>query len=67
MATVEQAGDISGRPVIFARNRLEIVVKPGNPLAIHSLAGLAKAPVVALCVTTAPCGATAVRRWPTPT
>ena len=59
MATVQQAGDISGTPVIFARNRLEIVVKPGNPLGIHSLAGLTKAPVVALCVTTAPCGSTA--------
>ncbi len=59
MATVQQAGDISGRPVTFARNRLEIVVKPGNPLGIHSLAALAKAPVVALCVSTAPCGATA--------
>ena len=59
MATVRQAGDISGTPVIFARNRLEIVVKPGNPLGIHSLADLTKAPVVSLCVTTAPCGATA--------
>jgi molybdate transport system substrate-binding protein len=58
MATVQQAGDISGTPVIFARNRLEIVVKPGNPLKIHSLADLTKAPVVALCVTTAPCGST---------
>jgi len=59
MATVRQAGDISGTPVIFARNRLEIVVKPGNPLGIHSLADLTKASVVALCVTTAPCGSTA--------
>jgi len=59
MATVQQAGDISGPPVIFARNRLEIVVKPGNPLGIHSLADLTKASVVALCVTTAPCGSTA--------
>ena len=59
MATVKQAGDISGKPVIFARNRLEIVAKPGNPLGIHSLADLTKASVVALCVTTAPCGATA--------
>jgi molybdate transport system substrate-binding protein len=59
MATVQKAGDISGAPVIFARNRLEIVVKPGNPLGIHSLADLTKAPVVALCVTTAPCGSTA--------
>jgi molybdate transport system substrate-binding protein len=59
MATVQQAGDITGTPVTFARNRLEIVVKPGNPLGIHSLADLPKAGVVALCVTTAPCGSTA--------
>jgi molybdate transport system substrate-binding protein len=59
METVQRAGDISGEPVIFARNRLEIVVKPGNPLGIHSLSDLTKAPVVALCVTTAPCGSTA--------
>ena len=61
MATVQQAGDISRTPMIFARNRLEIVVKPGNPLGIHSLADLTKASVVALCVTTAPCGSTAQR------
>ena len=59
MASVQRTGDISGQPVIFARNRLEIVVKPGNPLGIHSLADLTNAPVVALCVDTAPCGATA--------
>ena len=48
-----------GKPVIFARNSLEIVVKPGNPLGIHSLADLTKANVVAICVSSAPCGATA--------
>ena len=37
---------MSGTPVTFARNRLEIVVKPGNPLGIHSLADLTKASVV---------------------
>jgi molybdate transport system substrate-binding protein len=59
MTTVQQAGDIEGTPAIFARNSLEIVVKPGNPLGIHSLADLTKAKVVAICVSTAPCGATA--------
>jgi molybdate transport system substrate-binding protein len=59
MATLERSGDLVGPPVTFARNSLAIVVKPGNPLAIHTLADLAKAPVVALCVTTAPCGSTA--------
>jgi molybdate transport system substrate-binding protein len=59
MEPVQHAGDITGTPVIFARNSLEIVVKPGNPLGIHSLAGLDKAGVVAICVKTAPCGFTA--------
>jgi molybdate transport system substrate-binding protein len=59
MTTVQAAHLVSGTPVIFARNRLEIVVKPGNPLGIHSLADLTKADVVALCVSTAPCGSTA--------
>ncbi len=60
MATVVRAGDIKGTPVTFARNSLEIVVKPGNPLGIHSLPDLTKAPVVSLCVSTAPCGSTAL-------
>ncbi|HVB93064.1 MAG TPA: molybdate ABC transporter substrate-binding protein [Acidimicrobiales bacterium] len=59
MTTVQQAGDISGQPAIFARNNLEIVVKPGNPLGIQSLADLAKAHVVGICVSSAPCGAAA--------
>jgi molybdate transport system substrate-binding protein len=59
METVQKAGQVVGDPVTFARNSLEIVVKPGNPLKIHMLADLTKASVVAICVTTAPCGATA--------
>jgi len=59
MATVQTAHLISGTPVTFARNSLEIVVKPQNPLGIHTLADLDKATVVALCVPTAPCGSTA--------
>jgi len=59
MATVVAAHLVSGTPVTFARNRLEIVVKPHDPLGIHALADLDKATVVALCVPTAPCGSTA--------
>ncbi|MGH9081615.1 MAG: molybdate ABC transporter substrate-binding protein [Acidimicrobiales bacterium] len=53
------SGDIEGTPVIFARNTLEMVVKPGNPLGITSPADLTKAPVVALCAASAPCGTAA--------
>jgi molybdate transport system substrate-binding protein len=60
MATVVRAGDIAGTPVTFARNSLEIVVKPENPLGIHSLADLTKAAIVSLCVSSAPCGSTAI-------
>jgi len=59
MAKVQVAGDLAGSPTTFARNSLEIVVKPGNPLGIHGLGDLPRAHVVALCVLTAPCGATA--------
>jgi molybdate transport system substrate-binding protein len=59
MAKVQAADELAGAATIFARNRLEIVVKPGNPLGIHGLNDLAKAHVVALCVATAPCGSTA--------
>lgn len=59
MDRAQSSGDIEGKPVIFARNTLEIVVKPGNPLGIRSLADLTKAPVVALCATSAPCGTAA--------
>ena len=59
MDMVSVTGAVLGKPVTFARNSLEIVVKPGNPLAISSLADLTKAHVVAICVSTAPCGATA--------
>ena len=59
MITVQAAGGLAGSPTTFARNSLEIVVKPGNPVGIHGLADLRRAHVVALCVLTAPCGATA--------
>lgn len=59
MAALQRAGDITGAATTFTRNSLEIVVKPGNPRGIHSLAGLRRARVVALCASSAPCGKTA--------
>ena len=56
MGGVQKAGDITGAVTVFTRNTLAIVVKPGNPLYIHSLADLTRAKVLALCVATAPCG-----------
>ena len=56
MGLAQKAGDIVGSTPIFTRNTLAIVVKPGNPLHIHSLKDLLKAKVVALCAATAPCG-----------
>jgi molybdate transport system substrate-binding protein len=59
METLVTSGDVTGDPVVFARNRLEIVTKPGNPLGITSVADLTKAKVLSLCALTAPCGAAA--------
>lgn len=46
-----------GRPVVFARNRLTIVVEPGNPRSIRSLADtVAKDVLLVLCAAEVPCG-----------
>ena len=53
MAKVEDAEDVT----IIARNRLSILVEPGNPKGIVGLAGLARDGVVTvLCAPSVPCG-----------
>jgi molybdate transport system substrate-binding protein len=42
--------------VIFARNRLVIVTKPGNPERVRALSDLARVDVVSLCGLEVPCG-----------
>ena len=42
MDKVNAAGFASGTPLVFAHNQLEIVVAPGNPKGISSLADLSK-------------------------
>ena len=43
-------------PRSFARNRMEIAVKPGNPEGVTSVRDLADAGTVALCGASVPCG-----------
>jgi molybdate transport system substrate-binding protein len=51
------AGDNSGGPVGFAKNRLEIAVEKGNPKHIATLRDLTKAGLtVVLCDPSVPCG-----------
>ncbi|HEU5356675.1 MAG TPA: molybdate ABC transporter substrate-binding protein [Actinocrinis sp.] len=62
MGTVTKAGDASGTPTVFVKNQLEIAVPPGDPKGIKTLSDLTKSGVkVALCATTVPCGAAAVK------
>ncbi len=61
MATVVDAGDATG-PTVFARNRLELAVPPGNPGGVLGLADLARPALrLALCAPQVPCGAAATK------
>ncbi len=56
MSKLAAADLVDGTPVVFARNELAIVTKPGNPEQVKSLADLARLDVVSLCGDTVPCG-----------
>src|SRR6478672_3783767 len=56
MDTLAQAGLVDDRALVFARNKLVIVTKPGNPKHVKTLADLATVGVVSLCGETVPCG-----------
>lgn len=60
MQTAQQAGKISGAPVTYATNKLQIATAPGDPKNIRSLADLAKPGVTSVvCAPAVPCGAAA--------
>jgi molybdate transport system substrate-binding protein len=50
------SGNVVKSPKVFATNLMQLVVKPGNPLRISSVADLQKASVISLCAKNAPCG-----------
>lgn len=55
-------GDAVGEQSIFARNRLQIAVPPGNPRNVTGLADLAVDDLtIALCDAQVPCGSAAVK------
>lgn len=57
MTTLTDAGDTATDPVVFAANRAEIIVGPGNPQGITSVADLADEDlIVVLCSPEVPCG-----------
>jgi len=62
MDKVTKASLNDGAPQLFARNKLEIAVPPGNPKNIASFADLAKpGVVVVVCADAVPCGAAALK------
>ena len=57
MQKLVDSGQIAGKVQIFARNELSIVVAPGDPKHISSLADLSKPGLtIVLCGSTVPCG-----------
>jgi molybdate transport system substrate-binding protein len=60
MTDVADAGGITGNPVTFITNTLEIAVPAGNPGKVTGLADFAKPDLtIALCAEQVPCGAAA--------
>ncbi len=57
MAELVDAGGNAGEPVVIATNTFEIIVGPGNPSGISSVADLADPDLIVVqCADTVPCG-----------
>ena len=50
------SGKVTASPQTFARNQMEIAVKPGNPRNVKSVTDLPNVGVVSLCGAQVPCG-----------
>ena len=62
MAKLVDGGANSGDPVVFARNRSEIIVAPGNPLGITGVDDLTDPQlIVVTCAPQVPCGSYAAQ------
>ncbi len=57
MERLVAAGEVAGRPAVFATNELEIAVPPGNPAEITGLGDFARGELlIGLCGEGVPCG-----------
>ena len=56
MDKLVSGGQVTATPTPFARNQMEIAVKPGNPKNVKTVADLANVGTIALCGATVPCG-----------
>jgi molybdate transport system substrate-binding protein len=57
MDTLVNNGDANGQPTVFAANSAEIIVEPGNPKQVSTVADLARDDLtVVLCAPEVPCG-----------
>lgn len=57
MEQLEQAGELAGEPMLFARNRLQIAVPPGNPGEVDGLEDFGRDELlIGLCAEPVPCG-----------
>jgi molybdate transport system substrate-binding protein len=56
MQKLVAGGQVTAEPTVFAANALTIVVKPGNPKNVKSLADLANLGTISLCADAVPCG-----------
>jgi molybdate transport system substrate-binding protein len=57
MSRLTEAGAGASEPVVFATNRSEIIVAPGNPLGIRGVEDLADDLILVTCAPQVPCGA----------
>jgi molybdate transport system substrate-binding protein len=57
MQKLQDGGEVTATPVVFAKNEMEIAVEPGNPKKIATVQDLANPKlIVVLCASEAPCG-----------
>jgi molybdate transport system substrate-binding protein len=57
MTKLQDGGEVTAKPVVFAKNQMEIAVEPGNPKKVKTVQDLASPNlIVVLCASEAPCG-----------